>query len=323
VISSLDGRSTFDAGRNRRGGDCLSHLTLDRFALAELPDDEARAVAAHLDRCARCAESHQVLTADRAAFAREARVPELAVEAMGRLDEQTVWQRFRQRLTSARPATAVVRWILRAPIPLAIGAGAGTAVLAVVLFVSPRLETRGTAARGAGYGTKGEFSLSAYVLHAEPDAAGSGGGHAPGGGGVRVGVPHLGETLHPGDRLQFRYNGVQPGYLAVLSIDAEGTVDVYYPPGKNAERVEAGRDVALRSAVELDGTVGREVIIGVRCADPLPVAEITGAVRREVERARGWGGKPTDLEKLGLPCAETRHEIAKSAAPPAPRHHAP
>jgi hypothetical protein len=182
----------------------------------------------------------------------------------------------------ARPVAMAA--ILRRLVPF--GLLAGTAGLALLL--------------GGGERTKGGFSLSPYVQHPERGTAGA---------------LHLGEPLHPGDRLQFRYNGGQPGYLAVVAVDSTGKVSVYYPPGAAAARVEAGRDVALASAVELDATLGPEVIVAVRCESALPVADVVKATRDAAEAARARGVAPTELGPLGLPCVETRHRIAKAERP--------
>jgi hypothetical protein len=180
------------------------------------------------------------------------------------------------------------RWpverIFRRLVPFGLLAGAA----AVALFLGP-----------TGERTKGGFSLSPYVLHPERSSAGA---------------LHLGEPLHPGDQLQFKYSGTA-GYLSVVAVDATGKVSVFYPPGPTAARVAAGRDVALDTAVELDGTLGQEVIVGVRCEDAVAVAEVVRATRSAAEAARARGVAPTQLGALGLPCVETRHQIAKAERP--------
>jgi anti-sigma factor RsiW len=171
----------------------------------------------------------------------------------------------------------------------ALAAAGGLAALAL-LWAPVRQEVR----------TKGGFSLSPYVLHPERAATGS---------------LHTGEPLHPGDRLQFRYNGARGGYLAVVAVDAAGGVSVYYPPGATAAPVEAGREVGLSSAVELDGSLGAEVMVAVRCDQPVAVSEVVRAARQAMDAARARGAAPTELGPLGLPCDETRHRIAKTERP--------
>jgi len=164
------------------------------------------------------------------------------------------------------------------------------AAFAFTMWWSPRSATR----------TKGGFSLAPYVMH--PESAGTGSLHG-------------GEPLHPGDRLQFRYDGARGGYLTVVAVDSAGQVSVYYPPGPTAAPVAAGHDVPLSSAVELDGALGNEVIVGARCDTPVAVADVVAAARNAVARALARGAAATELGPLGLSCVETRYQIAKRPRP--------
>jgi hypothetical protein len=148
--------------------------------------------------------------------------------------------------------------------------------------------------------TKGGFSLSPYVLHPER---------------ASTGALHTGEPLHPRDRLQFRYNGPRGGYLAVVAIDESGAISVYYPGGPTAAAVEAGREVDLQSAVELDDKLGSEVVLAVRCDRPLAVSDVVRATHDALRAARARGLGPTELGPLGLPCDETRHRMTKTDRP--------
>jgi hypothetical protein len=270
-VSANERMNALDAGRRRRSPECVSDLVLDRQALGELTDSERPAVEAHLASCADCAAASGRLSAARAEFAGNAAIATLAADALTRsekkedADWRILWKRFF--------------------LPLGV-----VGALALVSIFVGRPGTR----------TKGEFSLSPYVLHPESTSDGS---------------LHLGEPLHPGDRLQFRYNGARAGHLTIVAVDEAGKVSLYYPPGPTAAPVAAGREVPLSTSVELDATLGREVIIGVRCDVPVPVASVVDAARRSVEGARAKGSAATDLGPLGLPCAETRHQIAKQPRP--------
>ena len=268
---SNDRLNALDAERRRRGPECASDLVLDRLALGELTHEERPALEAHLAVCADCASANARLTAERSSFAAEAPIANLAADAVVRsqkkedADWRILWRRFF--------------------LPLGVVAG----MAAITLWQASRPDSR----------TKGEFTLSPYVLHPE-------GGQA---------TLHTGEPLHPGDRLQFRYNGSRAGHLTIVAVDEDNKISVYYPPGAIAAPVAAGKDVALSSAVELDGSLGREVIVGVRCDGPLPVELVVNATRKAVAGARQKGAAATELGALGLPCAETRYQIAKQARP--------
>lgn len=84
----------------------------------------------------------------------------------------------------------------------------------------------------------------------------------------------------PGDVLGFAYSSVQPRYLAVLGRDATGSVSVYYPRGPTAARAEPGQDVAFGDGIELDDTLGEEVVYGVFCAHAVEVARLRAALAR-------------------------------------------
>jgi hypothetical protein len=170
------------------------------------------------------------------------------------------------------------RWLM--PVSLSAAAALG----ATLLLVRPPLPETGTR-------TKGGFSLNTYVQHAESDAP------------ARL---HLGEPLHPGDRVQFRYQGNEAGYLMILSADQAGRVSVYYPPGDAAAPVAAGRDVPLATAIELDDTLGDETVVALRCATAVSVAQAQEALAK--------AAAPTSL-RLG--CAEHRVRLTKVATPAA------
>jgi hypothetical protein len=252
---------------------CVSKLTLDRYALGELPGPQGDAVSAHLAGCGDCAVVHAFIIADGERFAREQPVSALAAAVLARAAE--------------RGPRALLRR-LAFPLVAMCAAAAGLALWALPA------DREGGRTKGAA------FSLSSYVLHAE---------------GAQPAAPHLGEALHPGDRLQFRYNGGQGGFLAEVAVDSAGKVSVYYPPGPTAAPVPAGHEVALSTAVELDDALGRETVVAVRCDRPLAVADVVRAAQQAVDVARNAGNAPTDLGALGLPCAETRHAIAKTTRP--------
>lgn len=81
-------------------------------------------------------------------------------------------------------------------------------------------------------------------------------------------------VVRPNDRIRFVYTSARPAYLAIYGLDARGTVSVYFPQGDLAERVVAGSDVALKSAVELDDVLGPERVFGLFCEAEFRVSDI-------------------------------------------------
>ncbi len=142
-----------------------------------------------------------------------------------------------------------------------------------------------------GARTKGGFSMSLFVQGADG-----------------VGVPHAGQALHPRDRVRLQVASAEAGYLTVLGIDERKQVSVYFPAGPQAAAVPAGAADLLPTAIELDESLGREVVVAVRCPTPIAVADVQAAARRAVDT---WDvGK---LPTLPLPCAQVRYLIAKVA----------
>ncbi len=267
--------------RRKRGADCLSDLTLHRLHGGELEAAFQARVTAHIEDCASCREARAVLGADVGQFSQQNHIASLVADAL---------------LRASQPSP-LVRWLRRAVAPLAVCAGLGAAAVALLApGQTPSVDR---------IRTKGGFSLSAYVQHREQDGPGA---------------LHLGEPLHPGDKLQFRYNG-DAGYLAVVALDAAGKLSTYYPAGAVAARVEGGRDVPLATAVDLDETLGNETIVAVRCDEAITIDEVRSAVSRAIERRRSsFGAAPSGggLLALDLPCAQAGLHIIKVDLPRKP-----
>jgi anti-sigma factor RsiW len=284
IVDSADARPQ-DFPTRRVGAACVSDLALDRLAVGELAADDAAAVRTHLGACAACAHAFAAIEDDARRFAVEVDVAALARAATG----------------SAAPAreglaSRLRRWRERWPRLAAVApAMAAVAIAAVGLTVArpgaPPAE-EGTRAKGAG------LSLAAYVL---ADGAG---------------VPYAGKPLAAGDRIAFRLASRRAGYVTVVGLDDRGAVSQYYPPGAATERVEAGDDVALRTAVELDDAPGRELVVAVRCDAAVPPSRVVEAARAALDRTRSAGGRAVDVGELGIGCAEARLVVAKLAPSP-------
>ncbi len=273
----------------RRGPDCVSDLILDRCLGGDLDGEARTRLERHLAACATCTNAFAALSEDRAGFLASVDVPTLAADAVARA---TVIPSVEEMGIAALVA-ALAR---RVALPLGLAAAAVGGFLMLARTPAHQDAVR---AKGAGY-AHGAFSLSTFVKHEEQKG---------------VGTPHTGEPLHPGDQLQFRYNG-EAGFLAIIAVDDQAKVSVYYPPGPTAAPVGPGLDVPLASAVKLDGTLGRETIVAVRCAEAVPVEDIRRAAGRAVDAARTGGAPPQAFGPLGLPCAESRVDIQKIAPPP-------
>ncbi len=265
--------------RRRRGTSCLSDLRLDQLLGGELTPRARAEADAHVAACPACASARDALGGDRARFAAREDLARLAADALARAHVAAPAGRS--------PWAALRRWLL----PLGVAGAVGAALLATPGALAPGRQAGRPTAEGTR--TKGGFSLSAEVLHVETGAR----------------ARHAGEPLHPGDRLQLRVSSPEPGHLAVVGVDETRAVSVYFPSGPAAQRVEAGREVALPTAVELDDVAGAETIVALRCPGPVPVAAIVAAATRGAAAA----GPRLEAPLAGLPagCVEARYTFTK------------
>jgi len=112
--------------------------------------------------------------------------------------------------------------------------------------------------------TKGGSYLSFYVKRGEDVHRG-----------------RLRERLAEGDKLRFAYTALTPQYLAILSLDGAGRANQYYPAGPRAAWIDAGADMLLPSAVELDDVLGEERIVALFCDSAVQVAPLLAALSAE------------------------------------------
>ncbi|HEY6907941.1 MAG TPA: zf-HC2 domain-containing protein [Myxococcales bacterium] len=153
------------------------------------------------------------------------------------------------------PALRAVPLRPRRPIRL-VAAVAGVAAAAGVLLVL-RPSVPRERSKGSG------FALGMYVQH---------------GGEVRR--AGAGEEVAPGDAVRFVVTVPADGYVAVLSLDAQGRGSIYYPAGPRAAPVSRGSDLALPLGTRLDATVGEERIVGLFCAAPVDLEPLRAALER-------------------------------------------
>jgi hypothetical protein len=105
------------------------------------------------------------------------------------------------------------------------------------------------------------------------------------------------------------------GHLAVLALDATGRVQVYAGQGAGgaATAVQPGRPELLPGAIELDETLGKEVIVALRCEQALPADRLVAALQRAVDPGKVASDPAAALGRSDLPCAEARYVITKTA----------
>ena len=83
-----------------------------------------------------------------------------------------------------------------------------------------------------------------------------------------------GDALRPGDAVRFVYTAQAPSFLAILTADAGGRVQVRYPAGPQAVRAPAGRDVVLPDSSVLDDIIGHDRVLALFCAEPVEIEPV-------------------------------------------------
>jgi hypothetical protein len=168
---------------------------------------------------------------------------------------------LRNRISFAREYPATPSWLeTREDTATATKKSRTTWFLASVCTAAALLLTVMTP-HDFGLRTKGGNSLSFYVKRGEDVHRG-----------------RLRERLVEGDQLRFSYTAMTPQYLAILSLDGAGRANQYYPAGPRAAWIDAGADMLLPSAVELDDVLGEERIVALFCDSAVQVAPLLAAL---------------------------------------------
>jgi hypothetical protein len=297
---------------------CLSDLTLDRLTLNECSPQEREQAQAHLAGCRACTEALAAIAADHGRFPQEADIPALALDALARA----------QAGAAGGVRARWLRW-------LAPAMGLGLAAAGLLLWTRPA---------GDDLRAKGGFAVELFVKHAETPGDGklhtgealhpgdrvrlrlSGaaesaaakrevtpGDEAAGGGAKREAVPS-GEAAGGGARRGAApAGGAQPSFVAVLAVDTTGRVSVYHPASGTTATPADPAGTPLPGAVELDGTLGTEVILAFSCPSPVAIETLTSAVQQATDRARVAGDPAAAVGPMQTPCAVARYRIEKAA----------
>lgn len=146
------------------------------------------------------------------------------------------------------------RWTVWGPALMAL---AGAAGMLLVTFGGPPSDDGPTRSKGAGV---------ALEVALEED------------GRLRAAV--TGERVAAGARLQLGYDAGEASYVALLGIDGQGAVSVYFPEdGEQMAPLPAGPRGRFPFSLTLDATPGAEQLVAVFAERPLAIATLTAAAR--------------------------------------------
>lgn len=224
---------------NTRGH--LSSETIDLLLLSALGSTETNAAKAHLDDCPHCRTRWQSLNEDKQRF------------------EQFVFARTLPKV-EARVADARGGFFERFKLKVWLPAFGLAAALGVVALTGPGTQTEDD----VYVGLKGAPQVELYA------ARGAGQAFA-----VNAGL-----TLQPKDRIRFVVNPAGAKHLLVVSRDGAGVFSVYHPfGGTQSQPLGAGlAKVELPGSVELDDTLGAEVLVAAFSEDPITVEAVRAAM---------------------------------------------
>jgi len=114
-----------------------------------------------------------------------------------------------------------------------------------------------------------------------------------------------GDRLLPEDRIRFAVSTPGPGQVMIVSVDKQGEVSLFYPPGP----VGGGR-TELEGSTILDESRGPERIFSVFSKEALDFGAVEAAVARGLEET----GDVVKLEKLPLELVQNSLLIQKGSS---------
>ncbi len=234
--------------------ECPSEAVLDAI---ELREEVGAAQRAHVEGCeicrARIAERHAAFDAlDKAALVRSLHTKLAGVEAVNLAAETG---------NSAAPFGARKRGSFWGWLTGGISAAALATIALAVITRGPN--DLGGSGEDSDLRSKGSIGLSVFVEH---------------GGIVERAAP--GADFRPGDRLRFEVDLPRDAHVMIVGVEADGRLYNSYPTTQSpagSERLSRGPDQVLPGAVELDETLGREVLYLVACDHAFASGELSQA----------------------------------------------
>jgi hypothetical protein len=224
---------------NTRGH--LSSETIDLLLLSALSAPETNDAKAHLDGCEQCRGRWQSLNADKQRF------------------EQFVFARTLPKVEE-RVAQARGGVFERFKVKVWLPAFGLAAALGVVALTGPGTQTEDD----VYVGLKGSPQVEVYAVRGAGQAF----------------AVNAGAELQPKDRIRFVVNPSGAKHVLVVSRDGAGVFSVYHPFGGTQSQPVTGGQVQLElpGSVELDDTLGAEVLVVAFSEDPVTVDAVRAAM---------------------------------------------
>jgi hypothetical protein len=106
-----------------------------------------------------------------------------------------------------------------------------------------------------------------------------------------------GDSVRSGDGLRFEVRVTQTAWVAIIGVDAQGTVTAYSPSVTPATPVEPGVWHLLHDAVQLDETPGVEQVEAVFCDHAFAVEQVVALIRSKTQMPAGCTAVSRSLPK--------------------------
>ena len=119
------------------------------------------------------------------------------------------------------------------------------------------------------------------------------------------------DRVFPGDQLGFRVGSDADGHLVILGIDSTGSAYPCYPTSGASAQLKHGKPAEVPGAISLDGTLGVERIVAVRCEGEVPYGELADALTSAAAELSADRAIP----ELRAGCAQQEVRLLKEPRP--------
>jgi len=244
-----------------RAADCPSEYELDAYWLTGCPADHP--LGRHLESCADCRARLREHEGARQVFEREIYPASASLVS--------------DRLAGSSGGASVARfgWLLSPRLAAVAAFGIVIVLLAVVLW-----KTAGAPGVDGYSGIKGSVGLQVFCLRAG-----------------RVFQMNEGERLLPADHIRFRVSTAEPGFVLVVALDADGSLQPYA-----AVRV-AGGEQELPGSIVMDESRADERIFAFFAQRTIDFEQVRAAVSKSFEHGaviENLSKLPVDLDQTSL-----------------------
>lgn len=253
--------------------DTCNRIRVERFFLEEAGAEEKRDTVAHLESCPRCKDQLDALTRERNGY--------LAVHPY----TSFAAKRLERPAASMPRPLARPRWL-----PMVAG-GLALLALAAVIRGPGLLDLQGGSAHPAD-GKGGDAAIGDGVAGISYKGGETLEFHYLRDGELKQG--RLEEEYRAGDELQFQYASGKLSHVALLSVDASGTVSLYRKGGTGPASLPAkpGKVEPFPFGVTLDDAQGGELFVALFTQGPVSDADA------EAWLAAAYGKSAGDLAAL-------------------------